>query len=263
MTIALIRVHSASGRGDGRRAVAAVHAARAALAGWRVSAVALTAVELSAAHAHLAAGEPEAARRCLEMVPDGPARLAVLARIRAAQGAPAEALRLVAEVPAHTTPPAVVQRIALLRAELAAADGDPYAARRAVRDALEHGRPEHRRRPFAEAGAWLQVLLRQYPELTVEHAWLAPGRVEGMPERVGPLAVVEQLTAREVEVLHCLARAMSTDDIAHEMYLSVNTVKTHLRSIYRKLGTSGRSATARRARELNLLDETSAASHSA
>jgi LuxR family maltose regulon positive regulatory protein len=286
MTVALVRVHAASGRGDGRRALAAVHAARAALAGWRVSAAALTAVELSAAHAHLAAGEPDAARRCLDMVPDGPARLVVLARIRAAKGARDEALRLVADVPAHT-PPAILQRIALLRAELAVADGDPYAARRAVRDALEHARPERRRRPFAEAGGWLQLLLRQYPELTAEHGWLAnvpdppadapargvfppagaappaPRPLAGAADRPAPLAVVEQLTAREVEVLQRLARAMSTDDIATEMYLSVNTVKTHLRSIYRKLGTSGRSATARRARELNLLDEPSAAGRSA
>ena len=35
--------------------------------------------------------------------------------------------------------------------------------------------------------------------------------------------------------------------------MSVNTVKTHLKSIYRKLGTNSRSATARRARELNLV----------
>ena len=38
--------------------------------------------------------------------------------------------------------------------------------------------------------------------------------------------------------------------------MSINTVKTHLKSIYRKLGTSGRSATARRARELKLLPVT-------
>jgi LuxR family maltose regulon positive regulatory protein len=70
--------------------------------------------------------------------------------------------------------------------------------------------------------------------------------------------VVEPLTTREIQVLHRLARALSTDDIANELYLSVNTVKTHLKSIYRKLGTSGRSATARRARELNLIDDVTA-----
>jgi LuxR family maltose regulon positive regulatory protein len=66
--------------------------------------------------------------------------------------------------------------------------------------------------------------------------------------------MVGQLTVRESEVLRRLASALSTDDIAGELYLSVNTVKTHLKSIYRKLGTSGRSATARRARELDLID---------
>jgi LuxR family maltose regulon positive regulatory protein len=54
-------------------------------------------------------------------------------------------------------------------------------------------------------------------------------------------------------VLRRLAEALSTEDIANSLYLSVNTMKTHLKSIYRKLGTSGRSAAARRARELNLV----------
>jgi Response regulator containing a CheY-like receiver domain and an HTH DNA-binding domain len=57
-----------------------------------------------------------------------------------------------------------------------------------------------------------------------------------------------------VDVLRRLSEALSTEDIAAALYLSVNTVKTHLKSIYRKLGTSGRSATARRARELHLLE---------
>ena len=72
----------------------------------------------------------------------------------------------------------------------------------------------------------------------------------------GEVPVVEPLTEREVEVLGRLAEALSTEDIANALYLSVNTVKTHLKSIYRKLGTSGRSATARRARELKLLPAT-------
>jgi LuxR family maltose regulon positive regulatory protein len=67
--------------------------------------------------------------------------------------------------------------------------------------------------------------------------------------------IPEPLTERETEVLQRLAQALSTEDIADALYLSVNTVKTHLKSIYRKLGTTGRSAAARRARELNLLPD--------
>jgi LuxR family maltose regulon positive regulatory protein len=46
---------------------------------------------------------------------------------------------------------------------------------------------------------------------------------------------------------------MSAAEIAEELYLSVNTVKTHLAAIYRKLGARGRREAVRRARELELL----------
>ncbi|MFD7708062.1 helix-turn-helix transcriptional regulator, partial [Streptomyces sp. NPDC059786] len=55
------------------------------------------------------------------------------------------------------------------------------------------------------------------------------------------------------DVLACVARMMTTEEIAQELYLSVNTVKTHLKSVYRKLAVTRRSAAVRRARELQLL----------
>ncbi|MFG3257396.1 LuxR C-terminal-related transcriptional regulator [Streptomyces sp. NPDC048172] len=65
--------------------------------------------------------------------------------------------------------------------------------------------------------------------------------------------VAGTLSGRERDVLEFLARTMTTEEIAAEMYLSVNTVKTHLKNIYRKLQVSRRSAAVRRARELELL----------
>ena len=46
---------------------------------------------------------------------------------------------------------------------------------------------------------------------------------------------------------------MSTEEIAADLYVSVNTVKTHLKSVYRKLSVSRRNEAVRRARELGLL----------
>lgn len=69
----------------------------------------------------------------------------------------------------------------------------------------------------------------------------------------GPTAPAERLSAREQDVLDRLAQMMTTEEIAQELYLSVNTVKTHLKSVYRKLSVSRRSAAVRRARELQLL----------
>ncbi|NUT25868.1 MAG: LuxR family transcriptional regulator [Streptomyces sp.] len=66
-------------------------------------------------------------------------------------------------------------------------------------------------------------------------------------------APVEALSAREHDVLRRLAQMMTTEEIAADLYLSVNTVKTHLKGVYRKLAVTRRSAAVRRARELELL----------
>jgi LuxR family maltose regulon positive regulatory protein len=65
--------------------------------------------------------------------------------------------------------------------------------------------------------------------------------------------VVERLSEREREVLAHASGLLSTAEIATEMYLSVNTVKTHLKSIYRKLSATHRGEAIRRARQLQLI----------
>jgi DNA-binding CsgD family transcriptional regulator len=67
----------------------------------------------------------------------------------------------------------------------------------------------------------------------------------------GPL--VEPLTDREIEVLQYLPTLMSNSEIARGLHLSVNTVKSHLKSLYRKLGVDGRRAAVLRGRESGLL----------
>ena len=65
--------------------------------------------------------------------------------------------------------------------------------------------------------------------------------------------MIGPLSEREIEVLERLSGMLSTAEIATEMYISVNTVKTHLKSIYRKLSASHRGEAVRRARKLNLI----------
>ena len=65
--------------------------------------------------------------------------------------------------------------------------------------------------------------------------------------------VVEPLTARESEVLAYLSALLSTEEIAALMFVSVNTVKSHVRGILRKLGAPRRNEAVRRARELQLI----------
>lgn len=69
-------------------------------------------------------------------------------------------------------------------------------------------------------------------------------------ERTAPL--VEHLTERELAVLRYLPTQLSQREIANEMYVSVNTIKTHCSAIYRKLGVSDRQAAVQTARDLRL-----------
>ncbi len=65
--------------------------------------------------------------------------------------------------------------------------------------------------------------------------------------------IVEDLTPKELEVLGHLAELLTTEEIAEKMFVSVNTVRTHIRSILRKLGVNRRNAAIRKARQLHLL----------
>ena len=60
--------------------------------------------------------------------------------------------------------------------------------------------------------------------------------------------MVEHLTERELIVLHYLPTMLKAGEIASDLYVSVNTVKAHLRSMYRKLGVSNRREAVERAR---------------
>ncbi len=65
--------------------------------------------------------------------------------------------------------------------------------------------------------------------------------------------LVEQLTDRELAVLRYLPTPLSQRDISSELYVSLNTVKTHCSAIYRKLGVGDRKTAVQAARDLHLL----------
>ena len=79
-----------------------------------------------------------------------------------------------------------------------------------------------------------------------------PKRVTATPRNQGWTAG-EELTSKELEVLGLLATRLSRREIGQRLYVSLNTVKTHQRAVYRKLGVEDRSAAVNRARELGLL----------
>ncbi|MER5396230.1 LuxR C-terminal-related transcriptional regulator [Streptomyces sp. NPDC002599] len=217
---------------------------------------------LARSTAYLALGEPLAAAEVLvEERATGPEATAAAARARLATGDREAARALLDALSAEVDEgPGIAVRVLLARAQTADALGDDSTAQRLVARALRTARPERLRRPFLEAGPWIRAFVRHRPALAQGHEWLpeaaavrgtGPGLRTGRESVIEP--VVEQLSEREQEVLERLAQMMSRDEIAADLHLSVNTVKTHLKSVYRKLAATRRGEAVRRARDLHIL----------
>ncbi|WP_189783333.1 LuxR C-terminal-related transcriptional regulator [Streptomyces capitiformicae] len=243
------------------RARAAVEAADPAVSAVEASPWAASHEALAVSAAHLAEGRPDEATEVLQRVSgDQPTCAVEAAALHLAAGRPETAVDLLDSIRAQGgTGPAVTVRAALVRAQAAEGAGDTATARRLVAQALLDARRERLRRPFLDAGAWIRPLLASASLHELAAGWLTPGP---LPTRRGeqpgpepprtPLVGVE-LSGRERDVLERLARMMSTEEIAADLYVSVNTVKTHLKSVYRKLAVNRRGEAVHRARDLRLL----------
>ncbi|MGW8354413.1 LuxR C-terminal-related transcriptional regulator [Streptomyces wedmorensis] len=247
------RVLLARGRTSAALAVAARAVPATDVSPWAEGHAALVLAE-----AHLAEGRPDAAVEALrEFAADQPPCTVGAARAHLAAGDTRTAVHLLDGLAAHgRSGPGVAVPAALVRAQAAALEGDPATARRLLAQALVDGRREELKRAFRSAGPWIGPFLAEPALRALAAGWLVPDpEPHGGPEQggPGPGAPLEELSGREREVLERLARAMSTEDIAADLYVSVNTVKTHLKSVYRKLSVHRRNDAVRRARELRLL----------
>jgi LuxR family maltose regulon positive regulatory protein len=143
----------------------------------------------------------------------------------------------------------------LCDAQIAQSNGDPGDALEVLLRALEIARDEITL-PFLLVTGAFAGLLSRHPVVAAQ--WPA-----ALPESLTPTVHVvraafdadlpEPLTQRERAVLRYLATSMSTSEIADELCLSVNTVKTHLAAIYRKLPARRRREAVLRARQLELI----------
>jgi LuxR family transcriptional regulator, maltose regulon positive regulatory protein len=150
---------------------------------------------------------------------------------------------------------------------------------RAARDELEHALQLRRKRPGLSPWPRLENLLRLAPVLDglgdragslallgearelldslPDGADAQLARLERLERRLAgrprPAVSGEPLTEREREVLRMLEGTLSLRDIGRELYLSPNTVKTHTRTLYRKLDVSDRQEAVARGRELGLI----------
>lgn len=81
---------------------------------------------------------------------------------------------------------------------------------------------------------------------------ILPGRTPEKREE-STVGLVEELTAREIEILNCIGQGLSNREIAGKLFLSPGTVKWHTSNIYGKMGASGRVQAVSLARKMNLL----------
>jgi LuxR family transcriptional regulator, maltose regulon positive regulatory protein len=135
--------------------------------------------------------------------------------------------------------------------------GDQRAASQAAERALALAEADRVVLPFAMTGC--PELLEALPRHETAHGALLADILDVMrgasPRPEGPLVPPQagQLSRGELKVLRYLPTNLSRPEIAAELSVSVNTVSTHIRSIYAKLQVGDRSAAVQRARQLRLL----------
>ena len=229
-----------------------VHALATPVVGW-----------LAATQARL--GMLDEARATLTGFSAGPEQMGDISNARAvislAEGDPATALDVLRDV-RDASPPADFPAFPLVEAHLLAgiahlALGDRNAAAAAAEAALAAAEPDRLIFPFAMTQA--ADLLDALPRHETAHRALLADIVDVLRGASAPsadrepLSQPEELSPSELRVLRYLPTNLTRPEIARELYVSINTVNTHIRNIYSKLGARDRSSAVQCARELRLL----------
>jgi LuxR family maltose regulon positive regulatory protein len=127
----------------------------------------------------------------------------------------------------------------------------------AISHALKLAAPETRRRPFTAADRRLHELLSRHAQLVGTEPDFVEEILTDLTQlhapRLPPAPLDEPLTDRETAILRYLPTLFTNADLADQLHISVNTVKAHLKSLYRKLDVTSRRQAVHRARELGLL----------
>ena len=162
--------------------------------------------------------------------------------------------------------PGMLIEIYVLQALALHAQGSLDRAMAALEHAISVAEPEGYVRVFADEGAPMARLLREAAKRGISMEYV--GRLQAALGAAAPVlteeqdvasaraegrALTEPLSARELEVLRLLDTYLSSTEIAEALYVSVNTVRFHIKNMYGKLGVHRRSDAVEQARELRLL----------
>jgi LuxR family maltose regulon positive regulatory protein len=232
---------------------------------------------LKLAHGDLAAVAAWAAERGLG--PDDepsyirePEHLA-LARVLLAQDLPSQAtalLQRLLDLAAGQGRTGSVIEIGALKALALAARGDHAAALDALAETLALARPHGYIRVFADQGAPMHAILTQlashrdrhpaarritptYLAAVLRACRTAPAAPPPGRQAAAPPGLAEPLTDRETAVLRLIAAGKSNQRIAHELVVTLDTVKKHVSHVLGKLGAANRTEAVTRARQLGLI----------
>jgi LuxR family transcriptional regulator, maltose regulon positive regulatory protein len=151
---------------------------------------------------------------------------------------------------------ASVIEVLILQAAAHQAGGDVPTALAVLHWAVTLAQPEGYVRLFTDEGPPMVVLLK-----ALQKQPAAPAYVKQLVASTSTIAahasvpqkLVEPLSERELDVLRLLGGDLGGPDIARQLSVSLNTVRTHTKNIYAKLGVTSRRAAVRQARELNLI----------
>lgn len=222
------------------------HALAAQLRSFRVAAL-------------LRLGRAEEARESVRGLDDWGESLTALASVRLAENEFAAVLDVLQPVLDGVAP--VIHEFTTVQALMLAAQSwaelaDRAASEAAVERALELGERDRLVLPFAMAGG--MELLERHPRHRTAHGQLLTEILEILgggtaTMETETIALTEPLSPGELRVLGLLPSNLTAPDISGQLFLSVNTVKTHMRHIYAKLEAHNRTEAVDRARALGLL----------
>ncbi|MEZ4730778.1 MAG: LuxR C-terminal-related transcriptional regulator [Caldilineaceae bacterium] len=160
--------------------------------------------------------------------------------------------------------------ILVLQALAHATQGDRLQASAALERALMLAAPEGYVRLFVDEGSpmaallqaaaqqgiaphYVQQLQAHFAPSAVSTPATSPVRTPQPPAPAAQPSLIEPLSDRELDVLRLLGTDLKGPDIARELMVSLNTMRTHTKNIYSKLGVNSRRAAVRRAQELELI----------
>ncbi|MCK5012103.1 MAG: hypothetical protein KAS98_16525, partial [Deltaproteobacteria bacterium] len=150
-----------------------------------------------------------------------------------------------------------VVEMLLIQATALKAQGDTYEAISSLRKALSLAEPGGYIRIFVDEGQPIAELLEEIldAKIDVPRAYvkklLSAFRISKLIKTDDGL--VEHLSERELEVLRLIAAGLSNKKITDELFISLSTVKTHIRNIYSKLNVHSRTEVTVKAKEMDLL----------